>query len=204
MVLKKAFLLQVVCPFFLFFLLSCKKNHEQPKVEFVKVQVTNVGAFEPGQSIEVNARCPQQYFMVIQTNPADALIQYRIDSTKGYQVYNMPVLLNSSIKKLKVVAEKDGYQLNTTEFSINYQDAFSFVVFPNPANDQVTFEMENTERGTVKVSLSNAVREEKMTTYVEKDRDNLRQTLDISSLSNGVYYLILQMNTCEAVRKIVD
>ncbi len=58
----------------------------------------------------------------------------------------------------------------------------SFLVYPNPAEEQITFQLENNQKGIV--HLYNVLGQN----VLEREISENNNTIDIQNLSNGVYY----------------
>ncbi|MCX6290983.1 MAG: CocE/NonD family hydrolase [Bacteroidetes bacterium] len=90
-----------------------------------------------------------------------------------------------------------------TQVSI-YRDAFDFTVFPNPSPEFVTCTWTIEKESTVKISLTDVTGKEILILEKRKQEPgNYQQKIDLSALSEGIYFLKLSVNGMTSVKKLV-
>jgi len=75
----------------------------------------------------------------------------------------------------------------------------SFYVYPNPTNDVLHFQLETNELNTFNVSVTNTMGQ----LLIQKTNFNTDQSLDISRLPSGVYFVCLESKSKKMVSKVV-
>jgi hypothetical protein len=76
----------------------------------------------------------------------------------------------------------------------------SATIFPNPASGNLFIDFENKDFGKAEISLRNILGE----TLLNENRiGNGKQRLDVSALSNGIYFLQMKTEYGIATKKIV-
>jgi hypothetical protein len=75
-----------------------------------------------------------------------------------------------------------------------------FRLFPNPVNDKLTLELDDLKDGPVRVSILNLLGQ---TLLSESYRKASREVLDVDFLSPGIYFLRVEKDGREGVRKFV-
>ena len=85
--------------------------------------------------------------------------------------------------------------------------AFSAVgIFPQPASTEATVSYEVKENTSVSISVLNSVGEKVMTNILDKENQsagNYAVSFPVSSLSNGIYFVRLESNGAQTVKKLV-
>jgi hypothetical protein len=98
----------------------------------------------------------------------------------------------------------NGYSIYTAKHAWNNQTSIAtqlpplkFHLFPNPTSDYLNFEFNSTENGMVTVVNSIG-----KTLYMQHFNAK-KGTLDLSSFSSGIYYLIIHTDKGNAVQSFV-
>ncbi|HLP55343.1 MAG TPA: T9SS type A sorting domain-containing protein [Fluviicola sp.] len=86
--------------------------------------------------------------------------------------------------------------------AVNELSETDLMIVPNPANDVITISYTNTTTGEVELSLTSA--DGKIVAYrTIQATASFNETLDVSALSSGVYFVKLNMNTGTVSKKII-
>ncbi|ASS50455.1 MAG: hypothetical protein A3D31_12875 [Candidatus Fluviicola riflensis] len=86
--------------------------------------------------------------------------------------------------------------------SVNELSETDLMIVPNPANDVITISYTNTTSGKVELSLTSA--DGKIVAFrTVEAAASFNEKMDVSALSNGVYFVKLNMNTGTVTKKII-
>jgi Secretion system C-terminal sorting domain len=86
--------------------------------------------------------------------------------------------------------------------TVNELSETDLMIVPNPANDVITISYTNTTQGVVELSLTSADGKIVAFRTVEASA-SFNEKLDVSTLSSGVYFVKLNMNTGTVSKKII-
>ncbi len=76
-------------------------------------------------------------------------------------------------------------------------------VYPNPASDFVYLSLENIYRGAVLVQIKDLLGREIYSESIEKQQERLSQKISLQALPTGLYFLGVEFNEKQIIRKIV-
>ena len=82
--------------------------------------------------------------------------------------------------------------------SINESDIFDVEIYPNPAIDQITIEMEDENSWDIEI-LDNSMKEMRVDIYSSSSK----KKINISTLPTGIYYIILTKEGQKITKKVV-
>ena len=125
-------------------------------------------------------------------------------STLTYLFTDDSPLIEINYYRLKQTDFNGVFEYSKTIATPCKNDDVSSNIFPNPAQNQLTFTYNNTQKSTDILSLyiTNSLGEMIIqNTY--KYESFIKENLDISILSNGVYHVIFTTNTTKEVHKLV-
>jgi hypothetical protein len=110
-----------------------------------------------------------------------------------YFDYNTPVITNATLNTIGAL----------TSFSDLSVVPFSFIIFPNPSNDFIIIQSNNISGKTVQIKILDIFGQ----TIVEKKEEiasgNLEKRIDVSDLSDGVYFVSIQSGENSFTQKII-
>lgn len=98
-----------------------------------------------------------------------------------------------------------GYSTNASTIvsSILHDEYWENIkVYPNPANDFVKISFDNTDRGKVKITLFDKNGKVIDVWDNVKEENNFQETLNITNLNNGIYFLEISLGKQKYVKKI--
>jgi hypothetical protein len=119
---------------------------------------------------------------------------------------------NVSTSTARVMVEGAGnifFDINDEDFTINplavEENNFgsSVNIFPNPVKDVVEFFMSNEEKGSIDISITDALGKTIKNNVIQKNENILRFNLDFSNEANGVYFIKFRSKNSEAVKRFV-
>ncbi|MBS7787866.1 T9SS type A sorting domain-containing protein [Flavobacterium sp. CYK-55] len=85
----------------------------------------------------------------------------------------------------------------------NFDNLKSIRTFPNPSNDKVTLQYILTQEGLVNVSITNSLGQLISSRTEKNNSGEQNQTVDLSSFSQGIYFITLQTDNLRNTIKIV-
>ncbi|MES2556689.1 MAG: T9SS type A sorting domain-containing protein [Bacteroidota bacterium] len=86
--------------------------------------------------------------------------------------------------------------------SVNELSETDLMIVPNPSNDVITISYTNTTLGAVELSLTSA--DGKIVAFrIVQASASFNETMDVSALSSGVYFVKLNMNVGTVTKKII-
>ena len=128
-------------------------------------------------------------FAQIAELPAGTTTYQDLDLTPGVYRYRVRAITDQDTSAFSNVAKVDILSVSTTEV---ISSAILFV-FPNPANDQITLQIEQAPAGTTQLDLFAADgRRVRSWTFETQTSSPWTQTVSVASLPAGIYWLELQ------------
>ena len=104
--------------------------------------------------------------------------------------------LDGEILNFMIENIQDGFYaigIESPDFSVDVKDPMkpedSFRVYPNPASDKITVELENERTGNVMISIIDVNGRRVAYESVSKQTVNLMHEIDLSSLNSGFYFI---------------
>ena len=147
--------------------------------------------------------------MVLGISYQDSLIIKNFDPTPFCRVYFSSIGENVCIEDIIDVVNQD-YEnviaINNTEscvqsINIASYSGINFAIYPNPADDLVAIKLISTELNNVDFSIKSLLGQ---TLLKQQFPDNnLYQEIDVSHLSNGIYFVELQIDNITFTEKII-
>ena len=147
--------------------------------------------------------------MVLGISYQDSLIIKNFDPTPFCRVYFSSIGENVCIEDIIDVVNQD-YEnviaINNTEscvqsINIASYSGINFAIYPNPADDLVAIKLISTELNNVDFSIKSLLGQ---TLLKQQFLDNnLYQEIDVSHLSNGIYFVELQIDNITFTEKII-
>ncbi len=87
----------------------------------------------------------------------------------------------------------ENFGLLYEETSVNSSNDLTCKIYPNPSSNKITVDLENLTEGVVNFSVVNLNGEIVMKKDVLSGGDGLKEDIDISKLSNGMYFISIQI-----------
>ena len=111
-----------------------------------------------------------------------------LNSASIYFDFNAPIITNTFTSTFVETLSVDTYNSN------------SFTIFPNPAKDEVTIQLESANFGNVKINIYDI---QGKAILKDINFETNASTIDISNLESGLYFVQLNNGIHKQVKKLV-
>ena len=123
-----------------------------------------------------------------------------IDSVSNFSFipYNLVPHLSYLTDSFLVLSQSTDCMLTGINTHNNQMDEIS--IFPNPTNDFVTIQLDNSKEKSLRIKIVNALGQ----TIIEKNEFNISEKrIDLSDLNDGIYLIVVSVGEKEFSRKVV-
>jgi hypothetical protein len=162
------------------------------------------GYTSPATANVVINSIPTGFIPIIKAKWNDVLICYNLnDSISTYQWYKGSSAISGGTSRYYISNKQPGaYKVQITDINgcVNFSNSVqisgtkSFSVYPNPARENISVNLYDDPVGKAVITLINGSGTKVMEVKTEKEFSELYQVIPVSSLNDGVYYVIVTVN----------
>ena len=140
------------------------------------------------------------------------LNQANFTSTGGWQTWQTTntsevFWLDKGVYHIRLLITNQEFNLNWFEFNVvaglsNREIDFDVKIFPNPTEGIVNLNIDTKNANTFVLKVFNQIGEILITREL-KNTNNIKESLDLSEYSNGIYFVSINSNKGRVVKKVV-